>query len=363
MTATDTGETATDTGETEDACPGWWDAGWSRRRRLVFDGAEVAEDLEAFTVLVTLDAATFDYDPVAPGGADLRFVDDDGTTVLGHHVERWDPLGTSLLWVRAERIDAGGAAHAWLYYGNDGASDGSDRAGSYDASYVGVWHLDEIRGPHVDAAAGIACAWQEGGGGTQDAAGRIGGASEFDGTDDIIECGVDQIPATDRATITAWVRLPLQGDLRQAVVSLESLDSPYAGLSLYVRRNDGAIGTQSNNGYVFSSQPSNMVAADQWAFLAVRSVRDDMRGTLEVSQNGEAWELIASGNTNDLGIEPGTPLALGKWPGRGANRAMDGTLDEVRISRVARSDAWVRAQYLSDTGALVQVEAEQAYCP
>ncbi len=363
-TADVTTQTTDVTGETDDVCMGWWDSAWSRRRRIDIDNTGQDEDLEDFTVLVTLDSESFDFEATAPDGIDLRFVDDDGQTVLAHHVERWDPATASAVWVRVDRVDASsGDDHLWLYYGNAAASDASDEAGTYDSNHVAVWHLDETRGPHVDGTTGISCTWQGGGGGTQDAVGQIAGAVELDGIEDVVACGDDQIVDTIDATITAWVRSSLTGDTRQGVVSVESLMGDFPGLSLYVRRSDGAIGTWSNNGYRFALDPTNRVTADEWAFLAIRSTRDEVRGLIEVSRNGGAWETIESGDTNDLRIDPGTPTAIGKWPGRGPDAGLRGTLDEIRISNVVRSDAWIRAQYLSSAGMFVTVGEAQSVCP
>lgn len=77
------------------------------------------------------------FDPAhAPGGL-LRFEDDAGTP-LPYEVERWDPTGTSSLWVRLA-----GEPTLWVFYG--GADDGQSRPDA-DATWqgaLGVWHLSD----------------------------------------------------------------------------------------------------------------------------------------------------------------------------------------------------------------------------
>lgn len=367
--STETGNTSTgDTSgmdgassdDTAQPCAGWWDTGWAHRRSIVFDDGAQVEALEAFTVLVTLDAATFDYAKAEASGTDLRFVGDDGT-VLPHHVERWDPAGTSHVWVRVERIDAGSAEdRVWLYYDNDAADEASDPAGTYDEHHAGVWHLHETRGALVDSATGIACTWLGGGTGMQAAAGRIGGAVELDGFVDVASCGVDHIPDTVDSTITAWVRLPLTGDEHQAIVSLEYFPAPFTGLSLYVRSTDGAIGTRVGNGYSYAADPAGFVTADEWAFVAMRSHRHATRGYIEVSRDGGAWETLVAGNTSDLRIDPGTALMFGQGAGPGTNQHARGLVDEISISSTLRSDAWIRAQHRSGLGTFATVASEQS---
>lgn len=355
----DTSSTDATSSDTTDGCPGWWDPQWAHRHRLVLDDRGQAEDLEAFTVLVTLDAATFDYALTKPGGTDLRFVDDDGTTELPYHIEHWDPAGTSQVWVRVDRIDAAPSEdYLWLYHGNEAAPSVLDPAGSYDEHHQGVWHLHETAGPHIDSAAGTVCTWLDTGTGTQDAAGQIDGANDFDG--DGINCGQGSIADATSFTLTAWVRMPLTGNPNQSIVSLESIRAPRSGQSLYIRRSDGAVGTWHDGGYAYAVGVA--VSPAQWAFVALRGEQDPARGSIEVSVDGEPWQPLVAGDTTDLQLAPGTPLFLGQWPGRGPNTNARGTIDEVRISSVARSDAWIRAQYLAARGLLVIDEGDQVVC-
>lgn len=347
-----------------DPARGWWDPGWSYRHRLSFDRSEQDEALLDFTVLIVLRQGEFDYSKAAPDGADLRLVDDDGSSALPYHIERWDPAGDSTLWVRVPTIDAGATDdHIWLYYGNPRAPAARDLAGSWDDAYVGVWHLEESSGAHVDSTIGIGCLWAGGGAGSQDAPGQVAGAVDFDGIEDGIDCGNDQILDSEFHTITAWVRLDLLGDNHQSIVNVESTNNPFRGIGLYVRRMDGAIGKWLGNNYHYARMPENMVQADTWSFLAIRGRRGNPDGYLEVSQDGGPWETIRSGNTNNLELQPGTALLLGKWDGPGANVSTQGTIDEVRISNVARSDDWVRAHYLSSSEQFVSDAGEQPLCP
>lgn len=356
----------TTTGETTDGCLGWWDGAWGHRHRLVFDNGGQAEDLEAFTVLVTLDAASFDYAATKPDGTDLRFVDEDGSTALPYHIEHWDPAGTSQVWVRVPRIDAGSTTdHVWLYHGNDAAADVQDPAGSYDEHHAGVWHLHETSGSHVDSAAGIACAWIGGGTGTQDAVGRIDGANGFGGANGI-DCGPGHIVDTDFHTITAWVRMTLSpgSDPEQSVVVLEDLGSPYSGPSIYVHRSNGAVGIWHDGGYIYAA--GVQVVPDQWALVAVRGHRAPVGGSIDVSVDGNPWQSLVAGDTSDLVIVPAAPLAIGQWLGPGPGSNATGIIDEARISTVERSDAWIRAQYLAGSDMFVSDEGDQVdegVCP
>ena len=290
---TGTGTDTDDTTECLDPSGGWWDTRWSHRRQLTFDNSGQAEDLSNFTVLVVL-SEDFDDSKAAPEGIDLRFVDSDQSTVLDHQIERWPPergasAGARTVWVEVPQIDGASAEdHIWLYYGNPMATDTQDPAGSWDDGYVGVWHLEESAGTHRDSTLGITCDWEGGGGGSQDAPGWIAGAVDFDGGEDNIDCGVNQIANTEYHTITAWVRLDLLGDNHQQIVNVESIDNPYRGIGLYVRRQSGAIGMWLGSSYYYAAMPENRVTVDEWSFLAIRGRQANPGGYLEVSHKRRA---------------------------------------------------------------------------
>jgi len=335
--------------------------GWTRRQKLTIDNTGQPETFTNFPVLVRIDGTSITYSDTQPVGQDLRFVNSDGT-VLAHEIEVWNTSGASVVWVNIPSIEASSSAdHFWMYYGNPNAPDGQDVAGTWNAGYQGVWHMSETSGPLVDSARGISCAWVAGGG-TQGAVGQIGRASSFDGVNTRANCGTDRIADTVDSTISAWVNMPLTGDADQEVVAIENLNGSYQGIALYVQRSNGAIGKWLSNSYHFATLAQNLVAANTWAFAAIRGHKAASGGTVAVSQNGGAWETVISGNTNNLAVPTGTPLVLGAWTGGGPSAKARGVIDEIRVSNVARSDPWMRAEYRSMSGGFVTSGGEQA-CP
>ena len=202
-----------------------------------------------------------------------------------------------------------------------------------------------------------------GGSGSQDAVGQIDGANDFDGNEDAISCGAGLVPDMDYHTVSAWVHMPLTGDTNQEVVCSESTASPYSGVALYVDGNSGALGKWLNGTYRYASQASSAVTANQWTFAAIRGYKNASAGYLEVSTNGGPWERFFTGDTANLQVPGGTPLIIGKWPGGGPDASARGTFDEIQIANEARSDEWIRAQYLSTSGSFVTIGAQEAACP
>ena len=62
----------------------WWDTDWQNRTQITFTGNDPSgtENLTDFPVLVSLSSANVDFSKIKAGGADFRFLDDDGTTLL-----------------------------------------------------------------------------------------------------------------------------------------------------------------------------------------------------------------------------------------------------------------------------------------
>ena len=67
----------------------WWDTDWLDATKITFDNSASSEDLLNFPVLVSLTTAEVDFSKIQANGADIRFVDDDGT-LLDYEIEAWD---------------------------------------------------------------------------------------------------------------------------------------------------------------------------------------------------------------------------------------------------------------------------------
>ena len=106
-------------------------SGWSYRREInITENSGSA--LINYQVKIVLTTANFNYSHASSDGSDIRFTDEDGTTQLSYWIEKWDPTGESIIWVKVPEIPAGGTKTIYLYYGNPSASSASDG----DATFV-----------------------------------------------------------------------------------------------------------------------------------------------------------------------------------------------------------------------------------
>jgi len=325
----------------------WWDPDWRHRQKLVFDNSGQTENLVDFPMLVVLDAGVIDYSLVQNAGEDLRFVDEDGLTVLAHEIERWDEAGTSYVWVRVPQIDASSTSdHVFLYYGHDQAPDAQQPDAVWSNGYVGVWHLAPDL---LDSSSHTNNGTDHG---TTDRSGRIGRARELDGTD-WIDAGSDSsLQVTGQLTIEAWVAIDdPNGAGAQRVLSKKPEWNSGQGYNLEYKPTDNNV-TNVTSG-------SNYGRADgidldtSWHWLA--ATVDGTAATIYVDGIDETDDGVC-----DALVAGPQALNIGRRSGVGDYYV--GGLDEVRLSDVARSAAWIRAQHLSMTGTFAGLQAGEDNC-
>src|SRR6266545_4907673 len=167
------------------------------------EAAPTPGQVNDFPLLVALDAARIDYSAVRADGADIEFRDADDTP-LAHEIERWDPQGTSILWVRVPQIDAASNTDSiWMYYGDPAAQVAQDAVTVW-GSYEEVYHLGDNGQVINDSSArnydGTSL-------GTDPVAGFVGLAQNFAGAGQRVDLGNqrDFARAVAGLTIEAWV--------------------------------------------------------------------------------------------------------------------------------------------------------------
>jgi len=321
----------------------WWDSGWEKRVQLSFNNIDQSEDLINFPVLVRLDAGRIDYSLTLAQGEDLRFVDSDGT-LLAYEIESWNPGDTSIVWVQVPRIDANSDSDfIWLYYGNPAAAEGQDPPAVWDATFAGVWHFN---GDLLDATANINDGTNFG---STAESGQFAGARGFDGISSYIEVVSNtSLEITGQLTLEAWIKIDDPDQAGAPRVLSKKYTWNDLGYNLEYKPGD-------NNLTSVGSGPDWARAADidldtDWHYVGASI--DGATGTMYVDGFDE---------TTDSSISPlvasDQPLNIGRR-GNGGDYFL-GSIDEVRISNVARSADWMAAQYLSMTDTYISYGGSQ----
>ena len=340
--------------------PSWYDPALDRRRAITI-GAIDGAALEDFPVLVRLDPTRIDYAATAGGGTDLRFVGDDQTTLLAHDIEAWSNGGESVIWVRAPALSTAGPTTIWLYHGGEPAQPSLPSTETWSNSFEAVWHLGQgaadatAHGHDGTTAGGVA----------PGAAGKIGSAIAFDGTDDYI-----QVPASDAidslfvtgGTITAWIRPTSSGAAQRGRIFDRSLDSGFTGgwaflMSDYQVKNSLGFA----HGYEISdawwTTPMGSMTYMTWRHVAVTFAQAD--SIPSIYMDGAAAQVVVSDGADGAPATP-TPIPARIGNRSGAiDRAFDGTIDELRLSTTVRSPAWIATEVRAAEDTLLTVGAEE----
>ncbi|MBI5831071.1 MAG: DUF2341 domain-containing protein [Armatimonadetes bacterium] len=291
------------------------------------DGADLPADVveRGFPLLVRLQRDTFDFGQARPDGGDLRFSTADGTP-LPYQIDQWQPaLGTACIWVRLPILRGNERQELRLHWGKADAVSESVGAAVFaaDNGYASVWHLGERVADEVGTLTSRDV-------GTTLVPGIVGTARHLAGRQGIF--GGDRIAdypsgAAPHST-EAWFRA-------------ERPNTTIIGWG-----NEG--GGQGSKVRMINQSPPHIRIDSDFA---------DVRGTQRVplsawthvvhTYDGGTGRIYVNGRldasaTPKLNIKSPSRLWLGGWYD---NYDFVGDLDEVRISRVARSAAWIRLEY------------------
>jgi len=327
---------------TSRAATGWWNGDWQYRKAInVKLPAATTGSASSVVVPIRLHAGNFTFfSDLQPNGADLRFISSDGNP-LNYQLELLDPtVGILIAWIEVPVKVGEPEQSIFMYYGNAKAG-APDSAHLYDADQVLVLHLGESQGVphdatayHYDAAVSTALL------GTP---GVIGNGARFDGRSLIrmAERPALGIAANGGFTLSTWLQLEAQTP--KAVLYLQQqtdrhLEIGIAGLKLYVEIADG-----NRVSRVESTSP---IPTGSWHHVAV-SIANDIALYLDGAAAGSA----PSGGLPAINGE----VLIGGLDDPSGTGGLKGQLDEIEISKVARSPWWalVSAQSQSPDTTLI----------
>lgn len=295
---------------------------------------DIATDVETaqseFPLRIALTPSRFAYADAAADGSDVRVVVDLETAApLPLEIEHWEPGGNSELWVRVPSIGADAPTRLWLVYGAHGLPVGPPSSAVWSEQFAAVWHFSEPADglEFVDATDAAHVAARTVAGPASRAAGVIGGAVALDGDEPLLVPEADTFDLTGSLTVQAWIRADsiAPGSDDHAV-----FDKPNSLRLVATRADEGGpmfgVTASSTDAEHLALGATNAVPALTWTHLAgVLFMTDELLfvdGTLAGSVKFDDTVLTA-----DFG-----PAIGGSFAGR---------IDELRISSVARSDAWM----------------------
>jgi hypothetical protein len=286
-------------------------------------------------------------------GGDLRFTTLDLQTVP-YEIEKFvESTGELVAWVKVPTVSAMAPTELWMYYGNPDTPDLQTPRAVWDADYGGVWHLSDTPGSPVikDSSPNIL----DGVKSTPNAPapvsdGKIGNAHLFSG------------PATERLSIgelpsklggtaftfEAWIMRDSNPTFALPR-HLFAWSAVYNVKPIIVYMDDGAPATMPPGSMIVQINgvaipgTINTIPAATWVHIAVSS-GGAVPSTL-VLINGA--QQPTNPNPGNLTLNNSDVTIAGTDVTGTSTVGLDGRLDEVRYSKIARSRDYLTLSYLT----------------
>jgi prepilin-type N-terminal cleavage/methylation domain-containing protein len=339
--------------------------GWQYRKAIVISHTNVGSttDLLNFPLLVKINADTDIGGNIGDTntGRDIRFTSSDGTTLLPYERENFNVSGgaaTGNFWVKVPVIShTSPDTTIYIYYGNPSAADGQDVPDVWDSHFKGVWHLEEtgsnptVYDSTLNHNNSIAQLW------TPTAVnGKIGGAASFDGSSNYITTPIT-VSGSPALTISLWANLYAgpYSEIHGYGYPQIANSAGCSGINFYANNNTSKIN-------IFLDQTGNPT----WIFMHTGNTYP--MGTDSLHYISATFDGTNPKMYVDSTDRTGTPLAGTANMTSGSlifgnnacgNSYWKGIMDEIRLSDMARPNAWVKFEYCNmaidttncDTGA------------
>ena len=331
----------------------WINNSWTGRKPIVVNHTQVSgsSNLTSFPILFSVTDPSLRNSAnggsvAQTNGNGILFTAADGVTKLNHELESYNPAtGQVIAWVSVPTLSYTADTVLYVYFGNAGATNQQNPTQVWDSGFQGVWHLPN--GSSLSAADSTS----NGNNGPNTAAtaasGQIDGAASFDGSSQTINVGaMASTEGQSALTISAWVK-------PNALVWIGAMVAKFQGapagdsyvLEEGVNGSDviAAILANTNDQNTYGKSGTGLLSVGTWTHLSM---------VFDGTQTGNAnrLSLYADGVPQLLtfvnSVPASTPASSAPVTlGSSAFAKFNGTLDEVRISNVARSAGWIGTEY------------------
>ncbi|MHA2277978.1 MAG: DUF2341 domain-containing protein, partial [Candidatus Kariarchaeaceae archaeon] len=330
--------------------PSWGGLGFGFRKNITIDYSKVTEDLTDFPLLLDLSDAFDIFGVTQSTGNDIIFTDSSGT-ILDHELELFDTETSHLVaWVRIPNLSSTSVTLLSMYYGNETISNQQNPSGVWDSDYMAVYHLNDDPSSTIYDSTSNNNDGSSFGTVTQEE-GPMGNAYYFDqkgGTNDYL-----RIPQSsslsltgNQMTLEGWMYLQFTpvpydsmifdkaGDNYGTQGWMMGVDGGYtSGGAGYPTRLNQRINTQND---LNVRGDSGAIYPGKWTYVSVvyDGTASSYTGYIDASNVYNNPSI--SGNIINMNMD----LYIGRRD-EAASRMFYGSMDELRISDVARSTGYM----------------------
>ncbi|MBN1242067.1 MAG: DUF2341 domain-containing protein [Spirochaetales bacterium] len=324
-----------------------------KRVAIGLSGLAQATTLTDFPILVRLSEGAppgFSYSDCSLDGFDVVFTAEDGTP-LAHELEQWNnPAGESVFWVKVPSIAASpGTTTIYMHWDAEFPLDSSDPPAVWSNGYVAVFHGNRT----------------EDGTGWMDSTGRHIGTSDSDvkTAEQILDGDIGNafsltLPAAGILVPESPSLINLGPMTFEILVRDEGTASPQLLLSKGNTRISLSnarvplVSAEYSPDILWAEGPTLWTAGDWRSIAIVWHDSTGMESTLGFWEGGTKRSSATGGESETRITDEGNHLVIGNKypPSIMPSSKLAADLDEIRISNVARSDDWMRASYMTQSG-------------
>jgi hypothetical protein len=287
-------------------------------------------------------------------GYDIRFTNSDGTTLLPYERESWsggdgNPVVADF-WVKVPRIyylPTGDQNKIYIYYGKSDATDGQDVVNVWSNNYVSVYHMATGISTENDSTSND-YDLTETGTVDQTISGKIYKARQnsSSGNNYLYKTDATDLDGLQKMTFQGWIRDTQNDTSPRAIISKRTSASSNLSYSIFLYQNRKLYfdnGNSIGTGADARINSDTDIMANTWTmFHCVFDGSLDPASRKKIYING----ALDKTGTAAMTTIPNTSSSLrvgimndqysSSWVGQ---------LDEVRISKDARSAAWNKFEY------------------
>lgn len=303
------------------------------------DGFESTVGLMNFPMLVRVSEEKikgFHYARTAANGTDIRFTDENGK-LLPHDIDTWNPEGESLIWVKVPYMMKGTRIRMhWAL--KRGFTPPVNVREDVWSDYVAVWHFsDAARGQAEDATGHGFTAKMLGGGTLSVSDTSVFGVAGAAAGGKLESLDYEaRYPVRGKFTLTGWY-------MAKNVTTFGTAASALFGKKGGTTPSSKAFqGSEGWCGLVWASTTLRFYfdGVDYLERTGLPDLRNGWFHTGFVYSNGSHVDIYSNGSLVNSGAAKISPNATNFTV-----MAAGALADEIRISRMARSAEWIKAEY------------------
>ncbi|MBU0758501.1 MAG: DUF2341 domain-containing protein, partial [Nanoarchaeota archaeon] len=319
----------------------WYNVSWNARKKFTINKLLVHGSHIDFPVLINISDP--DLSKAEDNGSDILFTSSDGRTKLSHEIEYFNRSTNDLVaWVKIN-VSSAEDSIIYMYYDNPGVPSQSDGENVWDDNYIAVFHeLEELA---IDSTANSHYAISR----VEDVdiiGGYISNGANFDGDSGyqrfsgFADLGTANKPYTIRTLVNVDIGesqgniIHMSGEIGGGGWCLPPL--AYTGSAFRARSwNGGAVDATS------TTNPTQGVwyqVVTTWD--STNGIRIFVNGVNEQSTPMATYSASGGANYLHPAFQPSGCSGNVGW--------FDGSIDEIRVSNIARTPAYINTSYQTE---------------